>query len=387
MRKIILNALLVLFFAGLLVDAAHPQEPTSTSDPKTLAEFKIAKGGDPILLPVTLKGKRYSFMLDTGCSHTVFDSSFKNVLGKAKKTEKGFTTGGPMDFELFDAPKAFLGPFNLQDCGEVFCMDFEMLSLVAGEKVSGMIGMNFLKNYVVQMDFDKGKLLFLKPATTKSPDWGQAFEIEYYPIGTPFISGIILNDIKVDFIIDTGDNGTGILRYFIFEKIVSGNQIKTSNTLAETAAGTVRFRSARIDSLSIGSFEYQDLIFDEGNWNQLGLSFFSRHLVTFDFPNNRIYLKKGKKFEKVDEADMSGLHLLRSPEKTFVYSVDENSPAHKAGIKAHDVILKVNDEDAKAYDMWELRRLLMSGDKYKITMTIKTGDDVKEVSFLLKKQI
>jgi len=387
MSKIILNALLVLFFAGLLVDAAHSQEPTSTSDPKTLAEFKIAKGGDPMLLPVRFKGKEYLFVLDTGLSHMVFDSSFKNVLGKAKKTEKGFTAGGPMDFELFDAPKAFLGPFNLKDCGGVFCIDLNMLSLIAGRKVSGVIGMNFLKNYVVQMDFDKGKLLFLKPATTKNPDWGQAFEIEYYPIGIPFISGIILNDIKVDFMIDTGNNGTVILRYFIFEKIVSGNQIKTSNTLAETAAGTVRCRSARMGNLSIGSFEYQGLIFDEGNFNALGLSFFSRHLVTFDFPNNRIYLKKGKKFEEVDEVDMSGLHLLRISNKTVVYSVDQGSPAQRAGIRANDVILKVNDEDAKAYDIWELRRLLKSGDRYKIKMTIKTDDDVKEVSFLLKKQI
>jgi len=37
--------------------------------------------------------------------------------------------------------------------------------------------------------------------------------------------------------------------------------------------------------------------------------------------------------------------------------------------------------------MWELRRVLMSGDGRKITMTIKRGDNVKEVSFLLKKKI
>jgi len=132
---------------------------------------------------------------------------------------------------------------------------------------------------------------------------------------------------------------------------------------------------------------YRDLIFGEGSVNNLGLDFLSRHLVTFDFPNNRIYLKKGKGFEKTEEADMSGLHLLNVLNKVIVYSIDESSPAQKAGIKTGDIILKVGDKDANTYDMWELRRLLRSGDKQKITMTIKSGDGIKDVSFLLKKKI
>jgi C-terminal processing protease CtpA/Prc len=121
--------------------------------------------------------------------------------------------------------------------------------------------------------------------------------------------------------------------------------------------------------------------------SHLGLSFLSRHIVTLDFPNNRIYLKKGKGFKKDDETDMSGLHLLRISNQTVVYSVDEGSPAQKAGIRANDIILKVGDKDANTYDILELRRLLRSGVKHKILMTIKQNDDVKDVSFLLKKKI
>jgi hypothetical protein len=59
----------------------------------------------------------------------------------------------------------------------------------------------------------------------------------------------------------------------------------------------------------------------------LGLSFLSRHIVTFDFPNGRVYFEKGKEYKKVDETDMSGLHLLRISNETFVYSVDEGDIA------------------------------------------------------------
>lgn len=377
---------LVLFLAGGCAD-----EPESTSDApanqKVLAEFKISKDGYPILLPVTFKGKEYLFVLDTGSSYTAFDISLKHELGEVKKVEKALTAGSHIVAEIFDAPEVFLGPFNLQDCGEVACLDLKMVSLVLGEKISGLLGMNFLKKYIVQIDYDNGTLLFLQPLQKRHSGWGNELSISYNSLGIPTITGNIYDSIKVDFRIDTGANSTGGLSSDIFDQILSEKKLKTSEILFATASGVIRKREIRLDSLSVGSFKYADFIFGEANWSHLGLLFLSRHIVTLDFPNNRIYLKKGKGFKKDDETDMSGLHLLRISNKTVVYSVDEGSPAQKAGIRANDIILKLNDKDANQYDMSELRRLLMSTDGHKIMMTIKQGDDVKDISFLLKKKI
>ncbi len=289
--------------------------------------------------------------------------------------------------ELFDAPEALLGSLNIQDCGEVVCIDLKMLSPVVGRKISGVIGMNFLKKYVVQINFDKGTLLFLQPTRDQNPHWGKELMINYDSFGTPGITGTMLNGVKVRFDIDTGANITGNLESMVFKEVLSKKEIKTSEALSQTAAGLIHRRETRINDLSIGLFEYQDLIFGENNRSCLGLSFLSRHIVTFDFPNGRVYFEKGKEYKKVDETDMSGLHLLRISNETIVYLVDEGSPAQKAGVKAGDVILKLGNKDAKTYDIGELRGILMSGDKHKIMMKIKRSDDVKEVSFLLKKKI
>jgi C-terminal processing protease CtpA/Prc len=133
--------------------------------------------------------------------------------------------------------------------------------------------------------------------------------------------------------------------------------------------------------------KYQDLIFSESNESRLGYSFLTRHTVTFDFPNSKIYFKKGEMFNKTEEEDMSGLHLYQISDETVTYSVDEGSPAHKAGIRANDVILKIGNDDINLYDIWDIRELLRSGNRRKIMMVIKRGNDVKEVSFLLKKRI
>ena len=384
-RKVAL-LLSFLVFAGGCAD--EPRETsTSPAEQKVLAKFNIARGGDPILLPVTFKGKEYLFMLDTGSSHTVFDIAFRQELGDVKKTEKGLTHGNTIAAEVFDAPEALLGPLNLKDSGQVCCLDLKMLSLIMGRKISGIIGMNFLKRHVIQIDFDQGTLSLLQPVEGQYSDWGIELAMRSDSLGWQYITGDILNITNVDFVIDTGANSTGGLGNDIFEKILSEKESKTSEILFATASGVIRKREIRIDSLSVGSFEYDKLIFGDANWSHLGLSFLSRHIVTLDFPNNRIYLKKGKDFKKIDETDMSGLHLLRISDKTVVYSVDEDSTAQKAGINAGDIILKVDNNDANTYDILDLRRLLMSKDKRNITMTIKRGDDVKDTSFLLRKKI
>ena len=388
---LLLKIILLLSFSVLfLTDGCADQSEDTTDVPashKVLAEFQIAKDGDPILLPVTFKDKEYLFLLDTGSSHTVFDTSFRHELGEVKSVQKGLTSGSPILAEFFNAPEAFLGPLNIKECGKTACVDLKMFNLVLGKKVSGIIGMNFLNKYVVRIDFDKGTLSFLQPMEEHHPDWGIELAMEHDSLGWPQITGLVLDGIEVDFVIDTGADSTGGLDSNIFEQTLSENKLKTCEILFATASGVIRERQMRIKNLSVGLLNYADLIFGESNISHLGLSFLSRHIVTFDFPKSRIYLKKGKEFKKIDETDMSGLHLLRISNKTLVYSVDEGSPAQKAGITANDIILKVDDKDANIYDILELRRLLMSGDKRNITMTIKHGDDVKEVSFLLKKKI
>ena len=380
----------VLFFVILLTYgcAGEPKE-TSNSPVKQniLAEFKIAKSGGPILLPVTFIDKEHLFVLDTGSSHTVYDKTLRHELGKVKKVEKALTLGSPIKVEIFDAPDTFLGPLNLKDSNEVFCLDLKMLSLIEGRKICGIIGMNFLKRYVIQIDYDQEKISFLQPAEEQDADWGIELPLKYDKMHWPHITSEILDNINVNFVIDTGSNSTGALRSDIFEKIISENIPKTSESLFATASGVIRKRECRIDSISVGSFEYEGLIFSEANWSHLGLLFLSRHKVTFDFPNSRIYLKKGKDFKKRNESDMSGLHLLRMANQTVVYSVDENSPAQKAGIGPKDIILKINEKDAGEYDMWDLRQVLMSEDKRNITMTIKQGENVKDVTFQLEKKI
>ena len=258
--------------------------------------------------------------------------------------------------------------------------------MVTGKRIDGILGMNFLKRYIVRIDFDNGKLILIDPKTLPSPSWGQATVIHWARPGWFVVRARILN-ADTAMLIDTGYNGTGELPEKLFDYVRKAQGGRTATSLVETLSGTISSQDIRLQHLAVGSREYSDVIIGEGNINLLGLGFLTRHLVTLDFPRGRMYLKKGKQFDRVDEVDMSGLHLLKIGGKVVVHSVDKDSPAQKAQIEAKDIILTVNAQSAADMDIFALRNLLRSSDKKKIDMTIEHAGTKKNVSFLLKKRI
>ena len=358
----------------------------ATAPDGVIAEFAINGQDGPIFVPVVFKGIERNFVLDTGATHTIFDVAFRDDLGDPVQSRIVVTAGDPVQGTLYNAPDAWVGPLNLKQAETVLCHDLKMFSMVVGKRIDGIVGMSFLKRYIVRIDFDDGKLILLDPKTLPSLSWGQATVIHWTRPGWFVVQAQIM-DADTAMLIDTGYDGTGELLKKLFDYVRKAQGGRTAMSLAETLSGTVSRRQIRVQGLTVGSREYSDVIIGEGNFNMLGLGFLARHVVTLDFPRGRMYLKKGKHFDRVDEADMSGLHLLKVDGKVTVHSVDKDSPAQKAQIEAHDIILTVNSQSAAEMDIFALRKLLRSGDNKKIDMTIKHGGTKKTVSFLLKKRI
>lgn len=338
-----------------------------------LAEFPISGNGGPILLPGEVGSKECLFLLDTGALRTCLDPSLRHELED-------------------EACNVSVGPLAVELSSPVVYHNLKSFSSMAGRSVHGIIGMDFLKKYVVRIDFDKRTISFLRSTGLQFPRRGEELEIEYgsHGLGCRLLTGQIIDGIKVVFLVDTGCTLTGALDGKTFKKMLSNSKtIKTSEIVAVTAAGTEQLRLARISKLSLGHFDYEQLIFAEWKWNIccLGLRFLSRHLVTFDFPSCKMYLRKGQAFKRADEADMSGINLVHLSDKTVVRSVDAGSPAEKAGIGANDVLLRIVGKDVNTYDLWEIRRILASGHSRKITLTVQRGDDVKDISLVLQKKI
>ncbi len=373
--------ILVLLGFGLQVEKASAQY----SRVRVLAQFHLKGSKEAILLPVTFRDKEYTFLLDSGCAVTVFDDSFRRDLGQLKRKTQVVVPRSTFAVEVYDAPQATIGPLDLSRCREVLCTDVDVVGNVAGEKLDGLIGMNFLRDYVVHVDFDAEMISFVAPANNEQLRWGKAVAIDYDRAGLPHIDAAVFFDIAADFLVDTGALSTGSLDEQVFQKVLSEKKAETIDITLLTAGGAIQEREARIVNLLVGPFEYRDLIFAESDSSILGLSFLSRHEVIFDFPNKKMYLREARDFRRRDERDMSGLHLAWQQSKVVVESVQKGGPAHRAGIQAGDVVETIDNRRAIQYRVWALQEFLRQRDGKEITVTIERDGRSREVSFKLEK--
>ncbi len=350
-------------------------------------EFPIGGGCGAILIPVHIHGKEYSFIMDTGATTTMFDSSLKDLLGKSKRMQNVQTAGNPIVMQTFESPLIQIGPFILPQGGEIGCVDLSMFKMVDGRKIDGVLGMDFFKNHAIKIDFDKNLISFVGKDEIKSFGFEQALDIKFNKLGLPRVQGQIGGQKDIDFGIDSGNISTGVLDSEIFEKLIGQKDVKLSETLVATASGAQKSRLMRVGNFAIGSFEYQNLIFGESSESHIGLEFLNRHTVIMDFPNKKLYLKKGEQFDRKDESGMSGLALLLNSGTLTVHSISRSSPAEKAGVQAGDIIIQIDGREANSYNMKQLKQLFRSGNGCKIKLQIERGGELKEITIVLEKEI
>lgn len=363
-----------------------PFDPNLTQpDPRT--EFSFDPNEGLVFLPVRFGPGAHDFIVDTGCSRTIFDLSFRPQLGAPGPMAGVTTFGGRAAVQVFVAPRAFVGPFNIADCNEVMGANLSGFSLAIGRDVRGLLGMDVLKSHVVRIDFDRGRIAFLDDVPERREDWGEAFPLTFNDSGIPQVRIDLGSAGEHGFAIDTGAAASGALAEDVFARVVAETGVQPTPTAALTAASTVESRQCRVERLKLGPFEYKELVFAEAEMTIVGLAFLSRHVVTFDFPHRKLYLRKGRRFDKPDEAGMCGLMLTRSDGRTVVYTVYDGEPAAKAGIEAGDVILKLQGKDANTFTMWQIGQLLRSGHGKEIALTIQRGEEVRDIAVVLERQI
>jgi hypothetical protein len=372
---LVLGWVALLATAGVAAEAPHPDS--------IIDEFKIAKDGDCLLVPVRLRGKSYLFVLDTGCSVTVFDSSLP--LGEAQQEVMGDTPDGKVRVSLYETPAASMGGFGLQgNLPRVAGFDLSKIRQASGHEIYGIIGMDFLGKHVIQLDFDRGLLLFLNSA---NPDMGDVFEMTYRPRQLPSLNVHITGHGIERFWLDTGmigyDSGT-LASHVCLELTEKGCLSVVGTALTTSLSGTSSRKLLRAKALTLGDFTLRGPVFSEARFTHLGLGYLSRFTVTLDFPNQRLYLRPGKRYNRPDKWNVSGLHFLRRGGNVVVDSVDAGSGAAKAGLKVGDVILRLADVEAKRARLFELLKILCEEGTTVRVVASRAGKEF-EVSMDLKR--
>ncbi len=370
--------------AGMILAAVSGVRSESFKGaPRTvLAEFSVDPRAEIILLPVRVHGVEREFLLDTGSTLCVFDRRLSSgaAVGEIPVIPP---SGPPVEKNLYSAPAASVGALDLRACGPVLYNDFAQLRSVSDRSVWGVIGMGFLRRYIVQLDLDGGKVRFLDPRTRPRAEWGSAVPMRISRRGVPAVAAEISGEGKEDFEIDTGDNSGGDLRRDLFQRVFPRQRGARSKDLIFT--GIESSPLGRAPRLTLGGFDFHGIVFEAANVSSLGLAFARRSVLTFDFPRGTLYVKAGSRIEVEEDADMSGLHLLRREGRVVALSVDPGSPAEEAGMRVGDVVVGAAGSAEAPRDVVALRRLLSSGDGRRVALAIRRGGRTIPVELRLRK--
>lgn len=356
-----------------------------TTRPGVLAEFAFNPDIGFIRVPVEPDGREYPFVLDTGSTHCAFDESLRDLLGEPVDEYEMATHAGSIPIEAYRPPPAVLGRIDLDELEFVVCLDLEIFRHIGGTDIRGIIGMDALRDRVVQIDFDAGRVTIRKPDERPRPEWGEAVPLRVVK-GYPIVEAGIASG-RGQFLIDTGDTGGVTLNGEGFELVRKATGAAVTTDLYATAAGTVRRRLLRLRRFRLGEFEYPPLVVGESDFSSIGAKVLSRTNVVFDFAGGAMHLRKRDRFDRPGEADMSGLHLLRIDGETVVHSVDRDSPAERAGIEAQDVILTVDGKSPDTWTMQSLRGYLRREHGRVVRMTLRRGEEELKAAFRLRRRL
>ena len=135
-------------------------------------------------------------------------------------------------------------------------------------------------------------------------------------------------------------------------------QKRIRSLLGKGLTGIINGYMARIDHVNLGKFEFKNVIVsfpDEESYSDslsflekngtIGGEILTRFRVTFDYFDEKFYLKRTRLSDDVFEYNMSGLELEAGGldlEDIVVTSVRKDSPADSAGFKKGDIILGIN---------------------------------------------
>jgi hypothetical protein len=262
---------------------------------------EVTRTGKLIVILRLESGEELPFFVDTGSPVTVFDKSLEPELGQRLEDTTIWNFGTKEVGGVYKAPKLYLGDTLLMMTGNsIATSDCKPMSINLGRPIMGILGMDVLEHYCIQLDFAAGKIRFLNPHRLNRANLGKVFPISFSSEGQgmkdfirPYIHNLSLTGGEGNSImIDTGYPGDAAVESFRQE--IEEHRLRKED-LVHGRNGRIWFSKCVWNNQT-----YTNLLVGEGA-SLIGLRFLVRHLVTLDFPDRMMYLKQTRVGSWTDE--------------------------------------------------------------------------------------
>ena len=444
-----LQIFLILFF-GICNNITGQNEGFRMMSPhKSYEDIRFQFINNLIVIPIKVNNKKLNFILDSGVNKTIVFNSSKvdTILSnfEYKYKLKGLGEGLPVN--------AIVSKNNLFRINNLIAVnknvyvilkdDFDLSSKM-GITIHGVIGYDIFSDLILRINYKSKKIRFYNPSKYKQK---KCSNCEVLPLTIfqkkPYVDVTVkLNNnskkVPIKMLIDSGGSDAIWLFEYSNKNIVTPENFFT-DFLGVGLSGTVYGKRSRISSLGLGKFSlnkptvsFLDTLstkdarkFNKRN-GSIGSGILKRFTVWFDYPNNRLMLKKNSSFNEVFNYNMSGLEIVydgkilveestrnyaelsrgtQDPNgnrnsvsliKNYVYkfkpnfkvsNVSEGSPADLAGVMKDDILIKINGNPIYNFQLHEIISIFQEKENKLIRLTLMRNNKKIKTEFNLKKII
>lgn len=402
-------AVICLAFVFSIVFPIHAQQfKLDGGKKRDIIDFIKVK--NLIVIPVFINNKGpYNFLLDTGVSQMIItDTTFIDLLHIEKKRIvkiQGYGFGKEIEAILTREINARIGKSTMINIpAAIFKEDIFDLSSYLGLKIYGILGYQFFSSFVVKLNYNADKITFY------NPDYNIKKKGSKIPLrivnGKPYLDAEIttptLQKIPIELLVDNGSSHPLMLESLKNQAFPLPSITITAN-LGVGINGQISGHMGRMAFLKIQNFVFKDIIsgFPEFKRERtdiekvprngsLGAEVLKHFLVTFDYKNEAIYLKKTPNFSKKFDHDMSGLEIFvkQDPnDRYFISRVEPGSPAEEVGLYEDDEIISIDFKRMEYYNLNDLTELFRDQDGKQLIIEIQRNHIRKMFILKLKRRI
>lgn len=293
--------------------------------PRLPAELRLnrdAGRGDWIIVTVGLAdGEKFPFIVDTGAPVTVFDKSLEPLLGQRLDTGRFWNFGVAHEMSVYAAPKLYLGDSRLiSGTNLVATFDCRRYLKDAGEPIRGILGMDVLGNYCIQLDFQKETMRFLNDRRADKRDWGTPFPLRDIGDGCFGITNNLVGVQGPGSLVDTGTDGDGWLLPELYREWTNQAADGAIHSPNGVLGGEI-YHGLDLADLGTRPLSGKDI---HMKVNTIGIHVLSENLVTFDFPQRMLYLKRTSAWPLADQKIEAATRMEGESAANFLRGLKKN---------------------------------------------------------------
>ena len=405
-RKLLFVALLMLATFATTAPSRAIQIPPQAAPAPIVIPFELVTRH--IVVKVRIDNSRpLSFVFDTGDKVGIVDTRVATELGLKLEGEVHIGGAGsgtlPGSFVkgaswTLHGLEGFSQPLTL-------AIPLDRLAAKSGHDFDGIIGSDFIKRFVVEVDYQKQVLRLHDRDQFSYSGPGESVPIQLSGQGHPYIEGEVTpvggKPIKGKFVLDLGSGGSlALLSPFVADNNLLGNGLKTIKAIGVGGAGgQSNGQIGRIASLKIGRFNIANplTLFSQdksgamasrAGIGNIGQQIAGKFKVFLDYNHDRIILEPNSTFAEPIDRAFAGISLTtegRDYSTVRIADVLENSPASEAGLQKDDVIVKIDDKPAHTLNVTRLGEMFEKPATYKLT--IRRGDQTLQVTLAPRKLV